>query len=86
MKLYVACGLLVIGAIVISKAHDDLGVSLVLNIKQLYLFVCSIFILLSEKETVALYFGRILHPLRGCPFSSFSSCFFDFLPLNLLLI
>jgi len=26
------------------------------------------------------------HPLRSCPFSKFFGCFFDFLPLNLLLV
>jgi len=33
-----------------------------------------------------LYFGRIRTRFRCCPFPSFSVCFFDFLPLNLLLV
>jgi len=48
------------------------------------LFVLSLFSC-HEKSTVALYFGRIITRL-GVAYSNFSGCFFDFLPVNLLLV
>jgi len=48
-------------------------------------FVCAIFILLSRKSDVALYFGRILTRLGVSDFQV-SVYFFDFFPVNLLLV
>jgi len=50
-----------------------------------------IFILLSRESDGGAIFWTNPHPLRSYPlrsypFLSFSGCFFDFLPLNLLLI
>jgi len=52
---------------------------------RIYLFFFHLY--LYEKATVVLYFGRIrTHLGVRCPFPSFFGCWFDFFPVNLLLV
>jgi len=55
------------------------------EVPHFYLFVCSFFILLSRESDGCAIFWTNPYPLRSCLFFEFSCCFFDFLPLNLLL-
>jgi len=47
---------------------------------------CCIFILLLQESGCGILFWMNPHPLRSCPFPSFTVAFFDFLPFNLLLV
>jgi len=50
------------------------------------LFVCSIFILLSRESDCGAILWANPHSLKELSIFEFSDCFFDFLPLNLLLV
>jgi len=58
---------------------------LALNVNVSF-FVCCIFILLTRESDGGAVFWTNAHPLRSIVHFRVFGCFFDFLPLNLLLV